>query len=55
MRKFLQLARMTLKEDIVVFNDIEIIEKFSIAPKINANRLAASGLQQPRNACPGTT
>lgn len=54
MRKFLELARMTLMEDIVAIEDIDKLYKFSSAAEISTTPLTAIGLQQPRNARPGT-
>ena len=53
MRKFLELARMTLMEDIVVIEDIDKLYQFSSATKISPTPLTAIRLQQPRNARPG--
>ena len=55
MRKFLELARMTLMEDIVAIEDFDTIDESSSAIKISTTPLAAIRLQQPRNIRPGTT
>jgi hypothetical protein len=54
MRKFLELARMTLMEDIVAIEDIDKLYEFSSAAEISTTPLTAIRLQQPRNARPGT-
>ena len=55
MRKFLELARMTLMEDIVAVEDIETTFEASTAAKISTTPLIAIQLQQPRNPRPGIT
>jgi hypothetical protein len=55
MRKFLELARMTVMEDIVAIEDIETTFEASTTAKISTTPLTAIQLQQPRNARPGIT
>jgi hypothetical protein len=55
MRKFLELARMTVMEDIVAIEDIVATFEASTAAKISTTPLTAIQLQQPRNARPGIT
>ena len=55
MRKFLELARMTLMEDIVAVEDIETTFEASTAAEISTTPLIAIQLQQPRNPRAGIT
>ena len=54
MRKFKELARMTLMEDIVAIEDIDTIYECSNAAMINTTSLTAVQPQQRRSARPGT-
>jgi hypothetical protein len=53
MRKFLELARMTLKEDIVAVEDTARVYEFSTAAEKSPPPRSLR-LKQSRNACPGT-
>lgn len=55
MRKFLQLARKSLMEDIVAVEDIDENLRVFERGKDKHDFYHGHGLKQPRNARPGTT